>query len=344
MKLRKALMIFITLCSIANSFSQQRDLPHKNITIINTNLSDHRYEFSALAKWKNKILLVPQDRRNVVDSVYVIDSSEIERSLQTNAITKYLAFSINNLKHVGVRNDSLYINDILLDNYDGIEAAVTKKDTIFFSIETDTSFCYLIKGIIDEQSKSINILTDTLHIPNTYNINNAGYESLSLLPGKDSLIAFFECNKDTVNAKAYVISTGFGKALEPVTWAEPLYFRLTDTYALNDSILLGINRLFTAASHTAERDAYIKDLDIATVKQQLTNGGNIDTCYTQVIKILIKENKLYWQPIAFISLDIADNYEGIIPFSKGVLIVVDGEPGNAISKLVYVQLGDLLNF
>src|SRR5690242_14266945 len=98
MKLRKALMIFITLCSIANSFSQQRDLTHKNITIINTNLFDHRYEFSALAKWKNKILLVPQDRRNIIDSVYVIDSSEIERSLQNNAATKYLAFAINNFK------------------------------------------------------------------------------------------------------------------------------------------------------------------------------------------------------------------------------------------------------
>jgi len=215
MKSERVLMIFITLCSITNSFSQPHDLPHKSITLINTNLFDHRYEFSALAKWKNKILLVPQNRRNVIDSIYLIDSAEIERSLQKNTVTKYLAFAINNLKHVGARNDSLYINNILLDNYDGIEAGVIKDDTIFFSIETDTAFCYLIKGIIDEQLKSIHILSDTLHIPNTYDIKNAGYESLALLPGKDSLIAFFECNKDIVNARAYMLSTGFEKKLKP---------------------------------------------------------------------------------------------------------------------------------
>ena len=341
MKSRRALMVLIMFCSLTNSFSQQHDLPHKNSTLINTNLFDHRYEFSALAKWKNKILLVPQNRRNVIDSVYMIDSTETEASLQTNAVTKYLAFAINNLKHVGARKDSLYINDVLLDNYDGIEAAVTKNDTIFFTVETDTTFCYLIKGIINEQSRSIDILTDTLHIPNTYPINNAGYESLSLLPGKDSPIAFFECNKDTVNAKAYMINTGLEKKIRPLTWAKPLYFRLTDTYALNDSTLIGINHLYTATSRTVERDAYIKDIDIKTVEEQLTNGGNIDTCYTQIIKIIIRRNKLYWLPVAFISLDIADNYEGIAPFSKGVLIVVDGEPGNAVSKLVYVPLKDL---
>lgn len=340
MKFRRVLMVFIILCSITNSFSQPHDLPHKNITLINNNLLDHRYEFSALAKWKNKVLLVPQNRRNVIDSVYMIDISEIERSLQNNVTAKYVAFAINNVKHVGVRNDSLYIENILLDNYDGIEAAVTKNDTIFFSLETDTTFCYLIKGIIDERAKSINILTDTLHIPNTYKINNAGYESLALLPGKDSLIAFFECNKDTVNAKAYMISAGFEKKPRQMDWAQPLYFRLTDTYALNDSILVGINHLYTATSRTAERDAYINGLDIIKAEQQLTNGGNIDTCYTQIIKIIIRGNKLYWQPVAFISLDIADNYEGIVPFDKGVLMVVDGEPGNAPCKLVYVPLED----
>jgi hypothetical protein len=34
----------------------------------------------------------------------------------------------------------------------------------------------------------------------------------------------------------------------------------------------------------------------------------------------------------------ADNYEGIVPFKNGALIVVDGEPGNNPCKLVYVNL------
>jgi hypothetical protein len=331
-------MVFIMFCAVADSFSQQQELPAANITLINTNLTEPRYEFSALTKWKNKIILVPQNRRNVIDSVYIIDSLEIENSLQKNIATACTAFAINNLKHTGTRKDSLYINNILLSNYDGIEAAVVKDDTIFFSLETDTSFCYLVKGIINEYAKSINILADTLHIPNTYNINNAGYESLALLPQKDSLIAFFECNKDTVNAKAFMFNTLLKGNIKPLEWNRPLYFRLTDVYALSDNELIGINHLFTSKDKPAERDAYIKNVNLNIIEKQLTNGGNIDTCFTQIITLTINNNKIDWQPVAFVSLDIADNYEGILPFKNGVLMVVDGEPGNAPSKLVYASL------
>jgi hypothetical protein len=328
----------IFLCITSCLFAQQINLPTATVIQVNDNLTAHRYEFSALARWKNKIVLVPQNRRNVIDTVYMIDSPEIEHSLRNNTTASHTGFAINNLKHVGARKDSLYINDLLLSNYDGFEAAVVKGDTIFFSLETDTSFCYLIKGIIDEDSNSINILKDTLHIPNTYNINNAGYESLALMPGKDSLIAFFECNKDTVIAKAFMFDAGLKSKAKPVYWNMPLYFRLTDVYALNDNEFIGINHLFTSKAYPFERDAYLQGVDMSAAKNQITNGGNIDTCYTQVIKLALLNNKLSWQPLAFVSLDDKDNYEGIVPFKNGVLLVVDGEPGNNPCKFVYVRL------
>ncbi len=306
---------------------------------INDSLTAHRYEFSALAKWRNTIVLVPQNRRNVIDSIYFIDTSEIAASLNNNAYVKHTAFYIDDLTHKGPRKDSLLINKkLLLTNYDGFEAAVVKNDTIFFSLESDTSFCYLIKGIINPAKKTIHILEDTQHITNTYNINNAGYESLALLPHKNQLLAFFECNKDTINARAFMFSPSLKTKAKPLKWAQPLYFRLTDIYALNDSELLGINRLFTAPTYTRERDDYLKDVDTTKVKQQLTNGASLDYCFDQLVKITIRKNKLYWQPAAFISLNIVDNYEGIVPFNKGALMVVDGEPGNVICKLVYIPL------
>ncbi len=313
-------------------------LTAQSIIQINDTLTAHRYEFSALAKWHNKILLVPQNRRNVIDSIYLIDSSEIEQSLQKNNIAAHTTFVIKNLRHAGPRKDSLYINNILLEKYDGFEASVVKNDTIFFSFEADTAFCYLVKGIIDERTKSINMLRDTLHIPNTYPIDNAGYESLALLPGKDSLIAFFECNKDVETARAFMFGTDLKGAPKPVEWQRPLYFRITDIYALNDSELIGINRLFTSKAYPYERDDYIQCENLSTVEKQLTNGGTIDTCFNQLVKLKITNNKISWQPLAFISLGDADNYEGIAPFKDGVLIVVDGEPGNNPCKLVYMQL------
>lgn len=312
--------------------------PHPVIQI-NDSLTAHRYEFSSLSKWRNTIVLVPQNRRNVIDSIYFIDTTEIAALLANNAYVKHTAFFIDNLTHTGPRKDSLLINKkILIKNYDGFEAAVVKNDTIFFSLESDTSFCYLIKGVINQTKKTIHIIDDTQHIANTYNINNAGYESLAFLPHKNQLLAFFECNKDTINASAFIFSPSLKTKAKALKWAQPLYFRLTDVYALNDSELIGINRLFTAPTYTRERDDYLKDVDTAKVKQQLTNGGTLDYCFDQLIKIIIRKNKLYWQPVAFISLNLLDNYEGIVPFNKGVLMVVDGEPGNVPCKLVYLRL------
>ncbi len=321
-----------------NVKAQQHNLPVAAAIEINTGLTKPQYEFSALAKWKNKVLLIPQDRKTVIDSVFMIENDQIDNAMHENVAAAHSVFAIKNLKHAGLRKDSLYINNILLSNYDGIEAAVVKEDTIFFSLETDTSFCYIIKGIINEATKAINILPDTLHVPNTYPINNAGYESLAYLKGKDSLIAFFECNKDTVNARAFMLNASLQNGVKPVKWQSPLHFRLTDVYALNDSQLIGINHLFISKSFRTERDDYVKDVDLNTVKNQLTNGGNIDTCYTQLVTLFLKNNILSWLPFAFVSLDCAGNYEGIVPFNEGVLIVVDGEPGDNPCKLVYLRL------
>jgi hypothetical protein len=195
-----------------------------------------------------------------------------------------------------------------------------------------------VKGIIDEQSASINMLGDTQHIPDTYNIKNAGYESLCWLPEKNSLVAFFECNKDTVHAKAYMFNTTLSGEAKTISWDMPLYFRLTDVYALNNTTFIGINHLFTSKRNPFERNAYLEGIDTAAAINQITNGGNIDTCYTQIIRLDIKNGKISWQPLAFVSIDDKDNYEGIVPFKNGVLLIVDGEPGNNPCKFVFAEL------
>src|SRR4029078_326684 len=127
--MQRVTCFFLLFIILANSYSlkaQQHNLPVSLTTEINTGLTKSQYEFSALAKWKDKILLIPQNRKTVVDSVFMIDSNEIAKSLQKNTITPYTAFTINNLRHTGSKKDSLFIHNILLSNYDGIEAAVIK--------------------------------------------------------------------------------------------------------------------------------------------------------------------------------------------------------------------------
>jgi len=334
-------ILAFTTFFLASAFPQKDNHAVPALTVINHLLTAHRYEFSALAKWKDKILLIPQDCKNVIDSIFMIDSTEIEKVLSRQDTTAaYSSFAIKNIRHA-VENHSrvLYIGDVRIENYDGFEAAVVKKDTIFFTVEGETSFCYLIKGLIDADKKTVTLLEDTLQLPDTYgNIDNAGYESIAWLPGKDSLVCFFECNKDTVNAKALGCGSGLKKPLKPVRWSTPLYFRLTDTYAINDSEMIGINHLFINKTYPRERDEYIECEKLSNVENQLNNGGNIDSCFTQIIKLLLTNGKLRWQPLAFISLNCRDNYEGIVAFKNGALMIVDGEPGLNEGKLIYVSL------
>src|SRR6478609_11183294 len=133
--IRCFLLLFLTGYAFIVS-GRQLNLPVPGITVIDNGLSAHQYEFSALAKWKDKILLVPQNRRHVIDSVFMIDSTAIEAFLQNKMTTPYTAYSLNNIQHAGNNKNSLYINTMLLAQYDGIEADVVKGNTIFFSLET----------------------------------------------------------------------------------------------------------------------------------------------------------------------------------------------------------------
>ena len=325
---------------VLSSAFAQTNRPGPEVIVINHPLTAHRYEFSALAKWQNKILLIPQDCKNVVDSIFVIDSSEIERVLaDTNATVPISSFAIKNIRHDPSNKHVLFIGNTTIENYDGFEAAVVKQDTIFFSLEGEQSVCYLIKGVINSHTKTVTLYQDTLQIPDTYgSIDNAGYESIALLPQKDSLITFFECNKDTDHARVFMCGTKLQAPLKPIAWSTPLYFRLTDTYAMNDSEMIGANHLFTSKSYPYERDAYIKCESLIDVENQLTDHGTIDTCFTQIVKLALTGGNLQWRVLAFISLDCSDNYEGIVGFKDGALMIVDGEPGNNPCKLVYVRL------
>jgi len=102
--------------------------------------------------------------------------------------------------------------------------------------------------------------------------------------------------------------------------------------------MIGINHLFINKTYPRERDEYIECEKLSNVENQLNNGGNIDSCFTQIIKLLLTNGKLRWQPLAFISLNCRDNYEGIVAFKNGALMIVDGEPGLNEGKLMYVSL------
>ena len=73
---------FFLFIYLNNATAQQTTLPSAEVVQVNNNLTAHQYEFSALAKWNNKIVLVPQNRKNVIDTIFMIDSAEVDQSIQ----------------------------------------------------------------------------------------------------------------------------------------------------------------------------------------------------------------------------------------------------------------------
>ncbi|HEY2728157.1 MAG TPA: hypothetical protein VGI61_13355, partial [Parafilimonas sp.] len=105
----KFFLLFFLLIYSSSLIAQQSSLIQ-----INDTLTAHQYEFSALAKWKNEILLIPQNRKNIIDSVFMIDSAAIDQSIQNNTLAVHTTFSIKNIRHAGTKKDSLFIGNILL--------------------------------------------------------------------------------------------------------------------------------------------------------------------------------------------------------------------------------------
>jgi hypothetical protein len=105
------ILLFFFLLVYASLLSAQQS----SLIQINDTLTAHQYEFSALAKWKNKILLIPQNRKNIIDSIFMIDSTAIDQSIQNNTLAAHTTFTIKNIKHAGAKKRFLVPRNSFLD-------------------------------------------------------------------------------------------------------------------------------------------------------------------------------------------------------------------------------------
>ena len=61
------------------------------------------------------------------------------------------------------------------------------------------------------------------------------------------------------------------------------------------------------------------------------------TCFTRIVQLSVQNQTLNWKVKKIISYS-SDNWEGILPYKKGVLLVVDGRPPGVPCKLSYFEL------
>lgn len=348
MKASRVLTGFLLSVSLSVSLhAQPVHLPVEHPIYLNDSINKPSYEFSGMAKWRNYVLLIPQhisasDKYHIV----CVDTSSIDSVISGRALfatkTTKLIFS-NSL-------DTLYkiIKKSILPRTDfgGFEAAVVVNDNIFLTIETD-SLCYAVKGTIDARTMQVNFQPgDTLSLPKPdYTFGNAGFESLTYLPGEKKLIAVYENTAITTHPVAYTFDTNL-RNRQPVSFAKPLLFRVTDIASLHDNSLVALNHYYRDYNDTVVCGVIPKGASTLKNEYCYYIGSHLkeaademganpqQTSFTRVIELTFLNNKLDWKERKIISYS-ADNWEGILPYWKGVLMVVDGRPPGVPCKLSY---------
>lgn len=283
---------------------------------------DKPFEFSGLAEWNDRILLIPTlkkagIKKNENPLMYGIDLSEI---------SSYLDKKSNNISFQKIEIDRVsfdtYISNV--HGYDGIEGAVVVGNNIFFSIETDgnvdAELCYIVKGFIEnsEKDKAIIYIQKKIAINKEVFVNNekyganSGFESLGYLPSEKKLVAFFEdpdnrgrhsfykIDLDLREANLYILNSPYGD-------------RLAD-------MCLAKGSKFWAISSRYKRINFSKStlVEIDLLENTVTEIGTLCTN------------------------NCAFNWEGVFKFKDGVILVNDNKFGSEtnISKLVYAKFPD----
>ncbi|MBV4355757.1 hypothetical protein [Pinibacter aurantiacus] len=298
-------------------------------------------EFSGMALWNNRAYLLPQygdqqkPDRLVGDNffIYSILIDSINLALDNNIpLTKFQKIKVKNLDKLPRE---------VKEGYEGFEAISIVNGTVFLNIETHDNFdnCFMLKGNLDTATNELTIDTSkVIRLKREFNLENAGFESITYLPSENKLLTAYEANFHTVNY-AYLVDTGFTS--EPVRTQIPkLPFRITDLFAGDKIYALNY---YYHGDHAIYADSTISD--IKTTIPELAEQLNTDPDYlkqktheyARIVSLESLSDTKWKQVVSFPGF--TNNWEGMVLFRKGALIVSDAN-NNApkqVTTLAYIE-------
>jgi hypothetical protein len=294
-------------------------------------------EYSGMCLYEGKIFLLPQSDikkdgdRPFLGKIYSISLNA--KSLVLGNIWNVPSSDINTYTIINFTEISRSIKD-----FSGFEAMAILNNTIFLIVETDGAFDYIVKGYFT--GSSIELSTEKLRLPKILKhekiIPNAGYESLAIWNHK--LLTAFEWNFYD-HPKLYEVDTSLHDNISPIEF-EKLPLRLTDITPYKENVFLGINhywhgeKKYYGLSESENKYPFLKNLKWN------------EECFSRIIKITLdkKAKKMMicdrWMPLN--NSHECNNWEGIVPFASGVILVSDANcnPDRQKTKLIYYPFNE----
>lgn len=304
--------------------AKYKDASNTTITTIEiplpAELKDPEKQFSGLFINNQQLFLLPECRRKdkheaVIYSITLkaLDSL-ISGGIETLPYTKYPLVGLDELagkiKQAG-------------GEFEGLEAIVTRDESVYFSVETKTSspYCYLIKGTFKEGS----VLLDNMILPvlkpinqNGSQVYNASFEGIAFFG--DRLYCFYEYN-DFEKAN-YIFH--YNAALDPLSkdsvLISKLPFRITDVTNTGHMAVSAINYFYNGDG----KDTVFRPQITDTINYPLvtTPGGFKNYC--RLIHLEMKNDKWSYQVLGILPEAYTGyNWEGIAYYKNGYFLIND---------------------
>lgn len=301
-------------------------------------------EFSGMAQFGDRIYILPQygsskeTGLNGNFNMYSFRTDSISSVIdgKDTALTSFNTLKVRNLEK---------LPEFIKNTYQGFETLTFLGNSVYMAIETvDTAAnCYLVRGVIDTLKKEINIDPKSyLALKRPFYVSNAGYESITWLPGINKLIAFYEFNAASDGNTAYLIDTSLTKSPEVVKTAF-LYFRNTDAVTAPNGGIYVINYFWDGDYAKYLDNGIVQNAEsgikyaVPALKDSLAKNPDYLKTHTFARIVYLKNyRKKKWKQVAVFE-GFKNDWEGITLFKKGALVITDANRSTKqVTRLAYI--------
>ncbi len=298
-------------------------------------ISYYDNQFSGLQVAGKKLFLLSesriQNRREAV--IYTIPLSELDRAVKDTAyqpsFDKIVIYGLDTLAHIMNQNNQVY---------EGLEAFVIRKNTVYLSVETNTAspLAYIIKGKLKRNAIYLSkkyLAVAKPRQPDGDSIYNAAFESMSLFNNK--ILLFFEYNSFHKNY-AYTAATTL-KSAENVMPFQQLPFRITDIARADKNSYMALNVFFKGGG----RDTIYRVPEDDSINNRLIKPNGTYEDYSRLIELRYSDTGFTWKPVWEFPIQYRGyNWEGITKYKNGYFVINDKFTRKLphSSALLYIQI------